>query len=146
MKQVLDRVVKAGLKLNRQKWEFKKEEISFLGHKFGPNSIEPDDANIDAILKMAEAQNEHELRRFIGVVNYLWRFVQNLSEIMHPLNALLNKDAMWFWGPEQKNAVKKLKENLTSAPTLVYFEMNRDTAVAADASSFGLGGVLYQKT
>ena len=48
---------------------------------------------------------------------------------MHPLNALLNKDVMWFGGPEQKNAVKKLKESLTSATTLVYFEMNRDTAV-----------------
>ena len=145
VKQVLDRVVEAGLKLNREKCEFKKEEISFLGHKFGPKGIEPDKAKIDAILEMAEPQNESELRRFIGMVNYLGRFIPNLSEIMHPLNALLNKDAEWLWGPKQKEAVQKLKESLTSSPTLVYFEMNRETAVAADASSYGIGGVLYQK-
>ena len=145
LKQVLDRVIQAGLKLNREKCEFNQKDLIFLGHKFGPNGIEPDKAKVEAIQNMPEPENETELRRFLGMVNYLGRFVPNLSQTMHPLNALLNKDAAWLWGHEQKEAVKKLKESLTSAPTLVYFEMNRETAVAADASSYGMGGVLYQK-
>ena len=145
LKQVLDRVIQAGLKLNREKCEFNQKDLIFLGHKFGPNGIEPDKAKVEAIQNMPEPENETELRRFLGMVNYLGRFVPNLSQIMHPLNALLNKDAVWLWGHEQREAVKKLKESLTSSPTLVYFEMNRETAVAADASSYGMGGVLYQK-
>ena len=41
---------------------------------------------------MAEPKNVPELRRFLGMVNYLGRLIPNLATILHPLNALLHKE------------------------------------------------------
>ena len=43
---------------------------------------------------------------------------------------------MGLWGPQHRNAVKKIKESLTNTPALVCLEMNWETAVAVDASNF----------
>ena len=51
----------------------------------------------------------------------------------------------WAWGSVQERAFKELRRELSSPAVLAQYCPNRDTKVAADASSFGLGGVLSQK-
>ena len=93
---------------------------------------------------MKAPENVTELRRFLGMVNYHGRFVQNLSDVVKPLNDLLHKVAVWARDQPQKQAFQKVKQLVTDAPTLAYLEMNRETVVCSDASSYGLGGVLCQ--
>ena len=68
-----------------------------------------------------------ELRRFLGMVNYLGRYLQNLSSVLQPVTELLEKDRAWTWGPPQVSAVARVKEMLTSAPTLAYFDPDKAT-------------------
>ena len=79
------------------------------------------------------------------MVNHLAKFVPNLAETTQPLRELLVKNRLWTSTENQQSAFDKTKQLLTLSPVLTLIDPNLETAVSADASSFGLGAVLKQK-
>ena len=55
------------------------------------------------------------------------------------------KHAKFMWKAEHREAWLKLKDALTSAPVLAYFDPNQKSKVIADASPVGLSAILAQK-
>ena len=54
------------------------------------------------------------------------------------------KDASWTWQSEQKAAFKKIKQLVTAAPVLQFYDVNKKVTIQCDASSSGLEAVLMQ--
>ena len=94
---------------------------------------------------MAPPKNVAEVRRFLGMVNQLVKFSPRLPEISAPIRELLCKDRSWSWAGPQETAFKKIKEAICFVPTLALYDPGKLTLICADASSFSLGGSLFQK-
>ncbi|XP_061173501.1 uncharacterized protein LOC133182663 [Saccostrea echinata] len=62
--------------------------------------------------------NVKELMTFLGFVQYLGKFIPNLSEISAPLRHLLSKDVAWHWEEEQMKSFEKLKQLVTEARSI----------------------------
>ena len=144
LEAVLQRLKSAGVTLNREKCEFSKSKIVFLGHLIDAEGIHPDPEKTAAIAQMKPPSNVPELRRFLGMVNQLGKFSRNLAELTQPLRDLLSKKNTWIWSEAQDQAFSRVKVELTKPTILAPYCPQAATKIAADASSYGLGAVLLQ--
>ncbi len=91
---VLKKLQKGGVTLN-QKCEFSKRSVKFLGQILDESGVHADPEKVWAITHMSEPTNTSEMRRFIGMINHLGKFLPNLAEKTQPLRDLLQKKNMW---------------------------------------------------
>ena len=145
LRKTLEIIKESGLKLNREKCEFKKDRLTYFGHVLSADGVIPDIEKVKAIRELEAPNNVPELRRVKGMINYLGRFIPNLATEMHPMSDLLKSDSVWTWGPPQQKAFDKVKKIISSSTVLALYEPKKPTVVCADASSYGIGGVLMQE-
>ena len=145
LKLTLQRITDSGIKLNRQKCKFRQTSITFLGHIVDEDGIRAHPDKVKAIIDMKPPTNVTELKGFMGMVNFMSKYVPSMSTMMSPLSMLLRKDTTWIWDTPQQRAFDDVKRAIASSGTLAFYDPQRPTAVSTDASSFGTGGILLQE-
>ncbi|KAE8984627.1 Transposon Tf2-9 polyprotein [Phytophthora rubi] len=85
-----------------------------------------------------------DLRKWLGLANYLHKYSANYAEMARPLTNLLKKDAVWSWTSEAQQAFEAIKSSLQSAPILALPNEERPFSVVCDASDFAIGCALLQ--
>ena len=143
LKTVLNRIKIFGLKLNKDKCMFNKRKLEFLGHVISDVGVHISPSKIEAVKRLKIPKNSRDLRRILGMLNFLTRFIPNAQVDLSPLNNLLNKNIAWVGGPSQQQALDKIKSIVSSSPVLAYFDPTKPIAVSTDSSSYALGGVLF---
>ena len=78
--QVLNKCHEIGLKLNPDKCEFGKSEVTFYGNIVSDQGFKPDPHKVDAIVRMPAPTDKTELSSFLGMVNYLAPYIPKLSD------------------------------------------------------------------
>ena len=134
VKKVLERAREVGMKLSPKKCKFRLNQVSYVGHQFTNGGLKPDEAKVAAVKEMPTPDGPEALRRFLGMINYLHKFISNFSEKTAPLRKLLRNDVHWSWEPAQQQAFNTLKADISQPPVLRY----------VDASKSGLGAACLQ--
>ena len=83
------------------------------------------------------------MRSFLGMANHYDKFVKSLTDLSAPLNKLLRKDVPWNWADECRLSFEKIKNALTLTKFLTQYDPNLPLGLACDASSVGVGAVLF---
>lgn len=142
LEQVFSRLQGAGLVLNKNKCRFFQESVTYLGFIIDRNGVHKSPEKVSAMINCKPPSNVHELKSFLGLVNYYRMFVPNASTILSPLNRLLQKDVKWEWGIEHQKAFSQMKAELASDITLAHYNPKLKLILTVDASSSGLGAIL----
>jgi len=141
---VLQRLQKAGLEVNVTKSFFARSQLECPGHWITRTGIKPVCDKVKAVLKIAEPENQKELRSFIGVANCHRDMWVRRSHVLAPLAALTSKTSEWKWEPQHQKAFAMAerviaKETLSARPNF-----NEPFQICTDASHCQSGAVASQ--
>ena len=103
LRKVLECIRKHGLKMNPNKCAFGVSAGQFLGFMVHQRGIEISRRSIDAINKIVAPTNKTELQSLIGKINFIRRFISDLSGKIRAFSPLLKlkADQDFVWGKEQ---------------------------------------------
>ena len=79
----------ANLSLRKDKCEFAKPEIEFLGFIIDGQKVRPTPENIRKVMKFPSPTKRKEVQRFLGVANFNRKCIFNFSEIAAPQRRLV---------------------------------------------------------
>ncbi|GKE96426.1 putative reverse transcriptase domain-containing protein, partial [Tanacetum coccineum] len=109
LKLILRLLKKEELYAKFSKCEFWLSKIQFLGHVIDSEGIHVDPAKIEAIKDWASPKTPTEIRQFLGLAGYYWRFIKGISKIARPMTKLTQKSVKFEWGEKAEAAFQLLK-------------------------------------
>ncbi|GBG63999.1 hypothetical protein CBR_g40245 [Chara braunii] len=139
LRTVLDRLLQTKYKANRNKCEFTRQELEYLGHFVMLQSISPLVDKIDAIRVWPEPTNTMEVRSLMGLVGYYQRFITRYSRIAAPLTRLQSPKVPFVFDDDVHRSFQALKTAKLMAPVLSIYNPTLPTRVTTDASGYGIG-------
>lgn len=142
--KLLERLASYNITLNMDKCVYGMTSIIFLGHRLSAKGIEAAEDKLAAIKQFRTPNSAEEIRSFLGLANFLAKFISDLSTLSHPLRELTKHGVSFEWTQKHTNAFNELKNQLAKPTILGYYDVKDRTRVVADASPVGLGAVLLQ--
>ncbi|KAL1318352.1 hypothetical protein AAHE18_15G200100 [Arachis hypogaea] len=109
--------------------------------------IEIDKNKAKAILEAPPPANKKQLQAFLGKVNYLRRFISNLSgktKVFAPL-IKLKREEEFQWKTEHQEAFDNIKQYLTNPPIMTPPRHGAPLKLYVSASKVTIGGMLAQE-
>ena len=144
VRKVFQKIEKAKITLNLAKCKFGERSIMFLGEKISEKGVEPDSEKVKAIQKWPKPHDVKSLQSFFGILNFVGRFVPNLSSRTTSLRTLLRKGSVWVWDQNHDKEFEDMKGVLVSYPVLRFYDPAKEHKISNDASKDGIGSVLLQ--
>nr|XP_027122911.1 uncharacterized protein LOC113739775 [Coffea arabica] len=110
--RLFERLRKYDLKLNPAKCAFGAPAGKLLGFIVSKKGIEIDPAKIKAIREMPVPRTQKDVKSFLGKINFIGRFIAQLTHTCEPLFKLLKKNVSLQWNEECQQAFDKIKDYL----------------------------------
>ncbi|UYV66054.1 hypothetical protein LAZ67_3006298, partial [Cordylochernes scorpioides] len=149
LETLFSRLNSYGLRINLSKSKFLVQEIDFLGYLITSHGVKPLPTKVKAILEYKKPKTVHELRIFLGMLNFYRTFLNNAAEtqaILHEyLRGAKKKDRSEIkWTEEAEVQFEKCKQALANTALLAYPDTELPISLCTDASDRAVGSVLQQ--
>ncbi|GBG60185.1 hypothetical protein CBR_g3429 [Chara braunii] len=145
LRTVLERLRQAKYKPNRDKCEFTRQELEYLGHYVTPQGIRALADKIEALRVRHEPTNTTDVRSFMGLAGYYQRFIIGYSRIVAPMMRLQSPKVPFIFDDDARWSFQALKTAMLMAPVLSIYDPTLPTRVTTDPSGYGIGAVLEQQ-
>ena len=103
---------------------------------------------IETVLNFHLPKQVTSLRGFLGFANYFRQFVPFHSDIVKPLQRMVDPKALKrspiYWTPEGTLAFDETKIAVSRCPLMYFINDDSPIKLYTDASDYGIGGVLFQ--
>ena len=91
LRRLLQRAREQNLKFNKKKLKLRLREVAYMGHILTRKGLRLDPIKVKAINDMPKPTNKKGVERILGFVNYLYRYLPKLAEVVAPLRQLTEK-------------------------------------------------------
>jgi hypothetical protein len=118
LRNVFQKCRKFDISLNPKKSNFGMKEGKLLGHVISKECIKIDPNKVEAIMKIDTPRSKKEGQYFLGIVNFLRRFIPNLAEIIRYIKNILMKGNEIKWTHEARKYFEDIKVVLIKALVL----------------------------
>uniref|UniRef100_A0A2N9F1L3 Uncharacterized protein n=1 Tax=Fagus sylvatica TaxID=28930 RepID=A0A2N9F1L3_FAGSY len=146
LRKLFQRLKKYQLRLNPNKCAFGVTSGKLLGFIVsGRRNSRLIPQRFQAIRSMPAPKTEKEIRSFLGRINYIARFIAQLTATCEPLFKLLRKDVKIKWTEDCQRAFDKIKEYLLNPPILVPPTPGRPLILYLTVQEASMGCMLGQQ-
>ena len=94
LQKFLDRASKQGLKLNKEKCKIRQTQVPYVGHLLTSEGLKIDPQKVMAVQEMPVLQSKEDVKRLLGFVQFLSRYLPSLSTVDTPLRELEKEDML----------------------------------------------------
>ena len=122
LQKFLERASKQGLKLNKEKCKIRQTQVAYVGHLLTSEGLKIDPRKVKAVQEMPEPQSKEDVKRLLGFVQFLSRYLPSLS----------------------KESFEKIKKLVSEAPVLQYYDVTKPVKIQCDASGESLEQCYYK--
>ncbi|WMV18554.1 hypothetical protein MTR67_011939 [Solanum verrucosum] len=118
LRVVLQRLREEKLYAKYENCGFWLRQVAFLGHVVSGDGIKVDPKRTYVIRNWPRPLTPSDIRSFLGLAGYYWRFVNGFSSIASPMTKLTQKKAKFEWTDECERSFQTLKDKLVFPPIL----------------------------
>ncbi|GFV83737.1 retrovirus-related Pol polyprotein from transposon opus [Trichonephila clavipes] len=149
LKMVFERFQQYGLRINVSKSVMGAAQVEYLGFLITAEGSRPWPEKVQAIFNYKLPETIHDLRTFLGMINFYRRYLKDAAKTQAPLHELLKgakkKDRRKVhWTDDTRRSFEKCKTDLAEAALLSFPRSGLPLSLCTDASDFAVGAVLQQ--
>jgi hypothetical protein len=149
VRRVLQQIRDTHLYCSPKKTKLFQSEVNLLGHFILADGIQSDQEKVDQILSWPTPKSSKAVKRFLGTIQWIKKFIQGLEKYVGTLTPLTSskldpKD--YKWGAAEDTAFENIKKIMTSLACLKNINYNSPDPLwlFTEASGLGLGAALFQ--
>ena len=133
--------------MNPNKCAFGVSAHQFLGFMVHQRGIEISRRSINANNKIVAPADKTKLQSLIGKINFIRRFISNLSGKIKAFSPLLKLkvDQKFVWGTEQQLTLDEIKQYLVNPPVLVLPQQGKPFKLYLSTNDTVIGSALIQE-